>query len=155
MQLEVRACRSAHVAKPWSAVVHSCRAASTTTTVCQYHAFSNVGCNHQHAFMQVLDRVPMQRTGDIHRYCITATGGPLKVTLVWADYPPSPSAAVMLVNDLDLTVYADSLNGHGLYGNGAQPDRLNNVEQVCLAEGLASELAVKHCTLRTCVQQMC
>lgn len=71
----------------------------------------------------------MATTGTSHKYCVTSTGGPLKVTLVWADYPPSLAASVQLVNDLDLTVYADSLNGYGLLGNGA-PDHLNNVEQV-------------------------
>lgn len=71
----------------------------------------------------------MSATGVSHKYCLTATGGPLKITLVWADYPPSLAAASQLVNDLDLTVYADSLNGYGLLGNG-QPDHLNNAEQV-------------------------
>ena len=34
-----------------------------------------------------------------------------------------------LVNDLDLTVNADSLNGYSLHGNGAK-DYVNNAEQV-------------------------
>ena len=71
----------------------------------------------------------MTATGSSHKYCVTSTGGPLKITLAWADYPPSLAASLQLVNDLDLTVYADSLNGYGLLGNGA-PDHLNNVEQV-------------------------
>lgn len=71
----------------------------------------------------------MTYTGQSYKFCVTATGGPLKVTLVWHDPPASLSAASQLVNDLDLTVYANSLNGYGLLGNGV-PDRLNNVEQV-------------------------
>lgn len=54
------------------------------------------------------------------------------MTLVWADYPSQVSAAINLVNDLDLTVQATGLAGYTLYGNG-QPDHLNNAEQVILA----------------------
>ena len=43
--------------------------------------------------------------------------------------PCSPSAAICLVNDLDLVVQASGLAGYTLYGNG-QPDHLNNVERV-------------------------
>ena len=53
----------------------------------------------------------------------------MQVTLVWTDPPADPSAARALVNDLDLTVNADSLNGNGLHGNGAK-DYVNNAEQV-------------------------
>lgn len=53
----------------------------------------------------------------------------MKVTLVWHDPPAPLSAAAQLVNDLDLTVHANSLNGYGMLGNGVK-DRLNNVEQV-------------------------
>lgn len=52
-----------------------------------------------------------------------------QVTLVWTDPPADPSAARSLVNDLDLTVNADSLNGYSLHGNGAK-DYVNNAEQV-------------------------
>jgi hypothetical protein len=45
--------------------------------------------------------------GESHRYCITASGGPLSITLVWYDYPGSPAAGgSMLVNDLDLGGWA-------------------------------------------------
>ena len=87
----------------------------------------------------------MTATGTSHKYCVTCTGGPFKVTLVWADYPPSLAASVQLVNDLDLTVYADSLNGYGLLGNGV-PDHLNNAEQVgCLPDVVASVLCSTMC----------
>ena len=78
--------------------------------------------------MQVVDRAPMAATGQVAKYCLVSTGGTLRVTLAWADPPPLPAAALQLVNDLDLTVRADSLSGSALPGNGA-PDRLNNVEQ--------------------------
>lgn len=72
----------------------------------------------------------MTATGQSYKFCVSSSGGPLKVTLVWHDAPPgSLAATTQLVNDLDLTVYANSLNGYGLLGNGV-PDRLNNVEQV-------------------------
>ena len=63
------------------------------------------------------------------KFCVTASGGPLKVTLVWNDKPNDLSAATQLVNDLDLIVYANSLNGYSRVGNGF-PDHVNNVEQV-------------------------
>lgn len=70
----------------------------------------------------------MNTTGQVAKYCLVSTGGTLRITLVWADPPPLPAAALQLVNDLDLTVRADSLSRSTLPGNGA-PDRLNNVEQ--------------------------
>ena len=30
---------------------------------------------------------------DSHEFCVKANGGPLTITLVWADYPASPSGA--------------------------------------------------------------
>ena len=68
------------------------------------------------------------------------TGQPLKVTLAWTDYPSTPAASTNLVNDLDLRV--DGPNG-GFWGNaffqgvstsGGSPDRLNNLEQVLIAD---------------------
>ena len=52
-----------------------------------------------------------------------------QVTLVWTDPPADLAAARQLVNDLDLTVNANSLSGYSLHGNGAK-DYLNTVEQV-------------------------
>jgi subtilisin-like proprotein convertase family protein len=68
------------------------------------------------------------------------TGQPLKVTLVWTDYPSTPLAATNLVNDLDLRV--DGPSGgfwgnsffQGVSTNGGAPDRLNNLEQVLIAD---------------------
>jgi len=63
--------------------------------------------------LQLVDGAAL-RTGEAHQYCLTATGGPLTVTLVWHDYPAAPSAARALVNDLDLAVRAAGLNGFPL-----------------------------------------
>ncbi|BDA48509.1 probable serine protease/ABC transporter B family protein tagA at N-terminal half [Coccomyxa sp. Obi] len=81
--------------------------------------------------MQVIDRKPMATSGQADKFCLTSTGGTLRVTLVWADPQAAPAAALQLVNDLDLVVHADSLAGRSLHGNGA-PDHLNNVEQVVI-----------------------
>ncbi|CAG1004116.1 Serine protease AprX [Methanosarcinales archaeon] len=59
-------------------------------------------------------------------YNVNNSSEPLRVTLVWSDYPGVPYAGITLVNNLDLTVTGP--NGT-YYGNGA-PDNRNNVEQV-------------------------
>jgi subtilisin-like proprotein convertase family protein len=68
------------------------------------------------------------------------TGEPLEVTLAWTDYPSTTAAATNLVNDLDLRV--DGPSGgfwgndffQGVSKNGGSPDRLNNLEQVLIAD---------------------
>jgi Subtilase family/PA domain len=98
--------------------------------------------------LALLDNVPIN-TGDVHQYCITAGGGPLTVTLVWTDYPGEPSAAVSLVNDLDLVVRAEGLNGQPLLGNGggvensSEADKANNIEQVTLPAVPAGRVSVE------------
>ncbi|MEK7324064.1 MAG: S8 family serine peptidase, partial [Chloroflexota bacterium] len=66
-------------------------------------------------------------------------GTPLKVTLVWSDYPSATSATVNLVNDLDLTVtapggtvYRGNVFSGGWSATGGTADRRNNVENVYL-----------------------
>ncbi len=67
---------------------------------------------------------------------------PLKVTLVWTDAPGKGSAAAKaLVNDLDLTltapggsVYRGNVFSAGKSQSGGVADRLNNVENVFLAQ---------------------
>ncbi len=53
---------------------------------------------------------------------------PLRVSLVWVDYPGTLAAMGGLVNDLDLTVIGPG--GTRYYGNGVAGDRVNNVEGV-------------------------
>ena len=70
-------------------------------------------------------------------FAVAAPGLPFKVTLVWTDYPSTPTAATNLVNDLDLTVTAPDgtvHSGNAFLGGwsvaGGAPDRVNNVENV-------------------------
>jgi Subtilase family len=74
-----------------------------------------------------------------------ASGTPLKFVLVWTDPPgvvrgvsdPTPE----LVNDLDIRVVTPS--GAVLYPNGgAQPDRLNNVEAIAVAQPVTGAYSV-------------
>jgi hypothetical protein len=74
--------------------------------------------------------------GQTFYYGVTA-GAPFKVTLAWSDYPSTETAAINLVNDLDLTVIAP--NGTVYRGNafsggwsvsGGSADRRNNLENV-------------------------
>jgi hypothetical protein len=71
-----------------------------------------------------------------------AVGGPLRITLVWTDYPGSTSAARALVNDLDLEVIAPDGTQYrgnaGLYTSGqclrdGAWDACNNVEGIYLS----------------------
>lgn len=85
-------------------------------------------------------------TGESQHYCVRALGGPLKVTLVWTDYPASPAVQKALVNDLDLVVRSAGLHGRVLLGNGIE-DSVNNVEQVriSLAIGKSKWHALHSC----------
>lgn len=63
-----------------------------------------------------------------YEYQLSAGGGPLKITLVWTDYPAQANAAAALVNDLDLTVQSPS-------GQTFSPgDHVNNIEQVVIPD---------------------
>jgi hypothetical protein len=70
------------------------------------------------------------------------TGGPLRITLAWTDYPGNTAAARALVNDLDLEVIAPNgthyYGNAGLYSSGqcfraSKWDACNNVEGVLIA----------------------
>ena len=70
-----------------------------------------------------------------HQYNVS--GGPLKITVVWTDYPSTESASINLVNDLDLTVtapggavYLGNVFSGGWSAAGGSADRRNNVENV-------------------------
>jgi hypothetical protein len=76
------------------------------------------------------------------RFRVGKGAEPLKITLVWTDFPSTPAASLNLVNDLDLTVsgpkkkvwlgnvFADGQSVSS--ASGGSPDRINNVEQVQL-----------------------
>ena len=65
-----------------------------------------------------------------YRYSVVNSSVPLKVTLVWTDYPGAVHAAKELVNDLDLTIISPTGQ---VYPLNAYYDRTNNVEQVLIA----------------------
>lgn len=77
-------------------------------------------------------------TGGVTNFTVTPTGGPLKVTLVWTDYPSTDTATVNLVNDLNLTVtsgattYRGNVFSGGWSTTGGAADNRNNVENVYL-----------------------
>jgi hypothetical protein len=78
-------------------------------------------------------RRPGLRTGeyDSWTYEVTDSSVPFMSTLVWTDFAASTSAAVQLVNDLDLTITDPDATVH--YPNGgAAADRTNNVEGIDL-----------------------
>ena len=83
------------------------------------------------------------------RELATDAAGPLKVVLVWTDPPSTSTAAVNLVNDLDLVVEGPDgvYRGNQFAGGESQPggsaDRLNNVEVVWLPEALPGEWTVE------------
>jgi len=63
----------------------------------------------------------------VYNYTVAGSNDPLRVALVWTDYPAATYAATTLVNDLDLIVTMP--DGSTRTGNGIT-DRLNNVETV-------------------------
>jgi subtilisin family serine protease len=66
----------------------------------------------------------------------TSDDSSLKVTLTYYDLPSEPSIAGSLINDLDLVVlYNNGDEVVSVFGNGGEAaDRLNNVEQVVIAD---------------------
>ncbi|WP_242353934.1 MULTISPECIES: CARDB domain-containing protein [Anaeromyxobacter] len=93
-------------------------------------------------FLDVADVQPGVATGDTFTKSLFAIGGaPLKVTLVWTDYPGAQYADVELVNDLDLEVvapdgatYAGNAFSGGVSVTGGTADRLNVEEQFYLPD---------------------
>jgi PGF-pre-PGF domain-containing protein len=77
------------------------------------------------------DKVRLNDTGNSWNvtYDINYATEPLRITLVWTDYPGSASVVPQLVNDLDLVVTGP--HGETYRGNGGDvPDNRNNVECV-------------------------
>lgn len=81
-------------------------------------------------------------TGQMQSYTFQVVDNsvPLRVMLVWSDYPSDPSVQKNLVNDLDLTIHAP--DAQMFAGNGS-PDRTNNVEAVTVETPLLGEYTVK------------
>nr|WP_321497866.1 PGF-pre-PGF domain-containing protein [uncultured Methanolobus sp.] len=89
--------------------------------------------------MRYYDHVPLNYSESWNvSYDILHTSRPLRVTLVWTDYPGSSLVEAQLVNNLDLIVEAPDGT---YYGNGA-PDTVNNVEGVELLEPVAGTYTI-------------
>jgi hypothetical protein len=91
-------------------------------------------------------------TNQSHTYTYPLCGtSPLKVTLVWTDYPGSTVASRQLVNDLDLTltapdgatVYRGNVFSNGWSTTGGALDGINNVESVYIQSPAAGDWTVK------------
>lgn len=87
-----------------------------------------------------------------YEYAIDSSAEPIEVTLVWTDYPASPSANPSLVNDLDLTVvspagdtYLGNVYSGGQSVTGGVKDNLNVEECVRRA---SPEIGVWRITVR-------
>ncbi|RXE58134.1 Kelch repeat-containing protein [Acetivibrio mesophilus] len=78
----------------------------------------------------------------------TRTDTPLKITLVWSDYPAAVQNAATLVNDLDLKVTSPD-GSVTYYGNDftlpydSDFDRTNNVENVIIANPVAGNYTIE------------
>lgn len=91
---------------------------------------------------QFFDEQPGLHTGEIavHETLVTSPAVPLKIVLVWTDYPGDASAAKALVNDLDLQVTGP--NGV-IYSPVGGLDRLNNVEAVRIPNPIPGRYIIK------------
>jgi len=82
---------------------------------------------------------------------VSAGGSPLKITLVWSDFPSTESASVNLVNDLDLevvapngtTTYLGNVFSGGWSATGGAADRRNNVENVYVQSATAGTYTIR------------
>jgi len=98
--------------------------------------------------IQFVDEGTGLSTGGSATFNVTTTGGPLKVTLVWTDYPSTDTAAINLVNDLDLTVsgpsgtFRGNVFSGGWSATGGTADRRNNVENVYIQNPAAGTYTV-------------
>jgi len=86
---------------------------------------------------QYVDNAAGLATNGTAIYQYAVSGGPLKITVVWTDYPSTEAATINLVNDLDLTVtspsgtvYLGNVFSGGWSATGGSADRRNNVENV-------------------------
>lgn len=98
--------------------------------------------------IQFVDEGTGLSTGGSAAFSVTTTGGPLKVTLVWTDYPSTDTAAINLVNDLDLTVsgpsgaFLGNVFSGGWSATGGSADRRNNVENVYIQNPAAGTYTI-------------
>jgi len=101
--------------------------------------------------LAIVDDTAGITTGQSRTYVYFADGAnPVKVTLVWTDYPSTPAASVNLVNDLDLTVtapdstvYKGNVFANGQSATGGSADRRNVEEQVLFLTPAAGSYTVR------------
>lgn len=98
-----------------------------------------------------VDNTSGTTTGAATAYTASVTSaGPLKISLVWSDYPSTAAAAINLVNDLDLevtapngtTVYRGNVFGGGWSATGGSADRRNNVENVYIQSAVTGNYSI-------------
>ncbi len=90
-------------------------------------------------------------TGGSTSPTFTAPGGaPLKITLVWSDFPSTETATANLVNNLNLTVtgpgavtYRGNVFSGGWSATGGSSDTVNNVENVYVQSAAAGTWTVQ------------
>ncbi len=98
--------------------------------------------------IQFVDEGTGISTGGSQVFNVTSTGGPLKVTVVWTDFASTDTAAINLVNDLDLTVsgpsgtFRGNVFSGGWSATGGSADRRNNVENVYIQNAAAGTYTV-------------
>ena len=103
-------------------------------------------------WVQDTDRINGLNTGDVRtfRFNVQSAGAPLKITMVFNDYPALPNAATAPVNDLDLevttpdgTVYFGNNLSNGVSQSGGNADAMDTVEEVILPAPQAGSYAVR------------
>lgn len=98
--------------------------------------------------IQFVDEGTGLSTGGSQAFNVTSTGGPLKVTVVWTDFASTDTAAINLVNDLDLTVsgpsgtFRGNVFSGGWSATGGSADRRNNVENAYIQNAAAGTYTV-------------
>jgi len=94
------------------------------------------------AYYDVTNSADAIVTGSAKTYSFAVSGtNQVNITLCWADYPATLSAANQLVNDLDLTVVTPDGVTH--YPNGLTgADRLNNTEGVNLPSATTGTILI-------------
>jgi uncharacterized repeat protein (TIGR01451 family) len=99
-----------------------------------------------------IDEAAGLNTGNTHTYSYSVGAGqPFKVTLVWSDYPGSPSGGAMLVNNLNLrltapngtTTYWGNVFSGGWSQTGGSADTVNNVENVYIQSPTAGTWTIE------------
>jgi len=103
-------------------------------------------------WVQDVDRSDGLGTGDVRafRFNVQSAGEPLKITMVFDDFPALPNAATAPVNDLDLevtapdgTVYLGNVMTNGISQSGGGADAIDTVEEVILPTPQAGAYAVR------------